>query len=113
MIESSIKGWVTVSSRIQYLKTLIKCLPSYYSVLDLNAGIHVHPLLTISTFRVKNKIFKIFHQFRTVIPHFIIPHVSFSQSDCSICGQYNIILPVLDIKYHSDALFVLKYKQTT
>ena len=28
----------------------------------------------------------------------IIPQVSFSQSDCSICGQYDVILPFLTKK---------------
>ena len=43
----------------------------------------------------------------------IIPQVSFGQSDCIICGQYDVILPVLDKKYDSDALFGLKCKQIT
>ena len=43
-----------------------------------------------------------------IILLFIIPQVSFSQSDCSICGQYDVILPVLNKKYDIDALFVLE-----
>ena len=43
---------------------------------------------------------------------YYIPQVSFGQSDCSICGQYDMILPVLNKKYHSDALLVLECKQT-
>ena len=39
---------------------------------------------------------------------FILPQVHISQSDCSICGQCDVILPFLDEKYHSDALFVSK-----
>ena len=31
-------------------------------------------------------------------PPIIIPQVSFGQSDCSICGQYDMILPFLDEK---------------
>ena len=41
----------------------------------------------------------------------ITPQMSFGQSDCSICGQYDMILPVVNEKYHSDALLVLECKQ--
>ena len=40
------------------------------------------------------------------ISHFIIPQLSFSQSDYSICGQYDVILPFLDKKYYPDARFI-------
>ena len=36
----------------------------------------------------------------------IIPQVSFDQSDCSIRGQYEVILPFWDEKYHPEARFI-------
>ena len=48
-----------------------------------------------------------------ILLYIIIPQVSFSQSVCGICGQYDVILPFLTKKYDSDALFVLECKQTT
>ena len=38
---------------------------------------------------------------------FIIPQVHISQLDFNIYGQYDVILPILNKKYHSDGRFVV------